>query len=241
MSKSGYSLRETIESQITRANELYSELESEVKKDLLNSRVSPRTSEITEEIIVKLRICLDKGINQYRELKKQPTSRNLYFPISFDEEKFKNKLTSSGLHNLNKTDPDLYALLHNVQPFIAKEYEILIEIDEQGSKKKHRELSFQEKEVVGERITFSKNSGNGSISWNPAGVRFGQGVSMLGVPVDPNTQLPQNIPSKHSLTKERLISVKFQGKNVDVLQFCKQSINAVQKIVNQIILLSEKA
>jgi hypothetical protein len=37
MNEQGLSLRETLESQITRANELYSELESEVKKDIINS------------------------------------------------------------------------------------------------------------------------------------------------------------------------------------------------------------
>ena len=98
-------------------------------------------------------------------------------------------MISSGLNNLDKTDPKLYALLYNAQPFVSKENEILSEIDEHGSKKKHRELSFQEKEIVGERITFSINSG-GSVSWDPSCVKFGRGVSINGVPINPNTQLP---------------------------------------------------
>ena len=136
-------------------------------------------------------------------------------------------------------DPKLYALLYNAQPFVSKENEILSEIDEHGSKKKHRELSFQEKEIVGERITFSINSG-GSVSWDPSCVKFGRGVSINGVPINPNTQLPYYKPSTHTLKKERLISVKFHDKNIDVLQFCRQSIDTVQTIANQIVSLSEE-
>lgn len=239
MGKGVFSLRETIESQINRANELYSELEREVNIDISNFRVSVRTSELTEEILVKLSVCLDKGINQYWQLKNQPINKNLRFPISYDERSLKNKLTTYGLNNLDKTDPKLYALLYNAQPFVSKEYEILSEIDEQGSKKKHRELSFQEKEVVGERITFSSNSG-GCVSWDPSYVKFGPGVSINGVPINPDTQLPQYKPHTHTLKKERLISVKFHGKNINVLQFCRQSIDAVQTITNQIVSLSEE-
>jgi hypothetical protein len=239
MNKPGYSVREILESQIKRANELYSELESEVKKDILNSRVSPRTLEITEDILTKLSNCLDKGINQYRQSKNQQTSKNLYFPICHDERDFKNKLTSYGLNNLEKTDPKLLALLHNAQQFISKESAILIELHEHGSKEKHRALSLQEKEIVGERITISNNSGH-AVGWDSFSVKFGAGVKILGVPVDPKTQLPHYVPPTHSLKKERFISVKFQGKNIEVLQFCRQSINEVQKITNQIILLSEE-
>ena len=238
MNEQGLSLRETLESQITRANELYSELESEVKKDIINSRVSPRTSEITEDILTKLSNCLDKGINQYRQSKNQSISTSLYFPICDDEKEFKETLKRYKLNDIAEKDPKLLALLRNVQPFNSKEYVILSEIHERGSREKHRTLSLQEKETVGERITLSNNSGN-AVSWNSSCVKFGAGVGILGVPVDPKTQLPHYVPPTHSLKKERFISVKFQGKNLDVLQFCRQSINEVQKITNQIILLSE--
>jgi hypothetical protein len=242
MNEPGHSIREILESQIARANEHYSELESEVKKDIGNTRVSLRTSEITEDISVKLRICLDKGINQYQKLKKQPINKLLAFPICRDEKDFQNKLITYGLSNLEKTDSKLFTLLHNAQPFISKEFAELIELDEQGSKRKHRDLSLQEKEIVGEKNTFSNNSGCG-ISWQKSAscsVTFNSGVSLLGVPINPITQLPAFVPSTHSLIKERFISVKFQDKNIDVLQFCKRSINEVQKIINQIIELSEE-
>jgi hypothetical protein len=246
MNEPGHSTREILESQIARANELYSELESEVKKDIGNSRVSSRTLEITEEILVKLRICLDKGINQYQKLKGQSNNKHLAFPICRDEKDFQNKLNTYGLSNLEKTDSKLFTLLHNAQPFVSKEYAELIELDEQGSKGKHRDLSLQEKEIVGERTTFSNNSGN-SVRWVSSAsstVKFNLGpnteVKILGVPVNPISQLPAYVPSTHSLIKERIISVKFQGKNIDVLLFCSQSIKEVQKIANQVITLSEE-
>jgi hypothetical protein len=242
MNEPGHSIREILESQISRANELYSELESEVKKDIGNSRVSLRTSEITEEISVKLRICLDKGINQYRNLKKQPINKMLAFPICRDEKKFQDTLNTYGLSDIEKTDPNLFALLHDVQPFVSNEFAELTELDEQGSKRKHRDLSLQEKEIVGERKTFSNNSGY-AVSWQNSAscsVTFGPGVSILGVQINPKTQNPDIVPSTHSLKIEHMVSVKFHGNNVDVLQFCRRSINKVQKITYQIIKMSEE-
>ena len=241
MNEPGHSIREVLESQIARADELYSELEIEVKKDLGNSRVSLRTAEITEEILVKLRICLDKGINQYQYLRTKSVNKNLSFPICHNSKHFEDKLITYGLKNLDKTDSKLFSLLYNVQPFVSKDYAEIIELDEQGSKGKHRDLSLQEKKIVAERTTISHNSGSW-VSWLSSGsshVTFGSGVSILGVPINPNSQLPDNLPPTHSLVKEKFISVKFQGKDLDVLQFCRKSIDEVKKIANQIILLGE--
>lgn len=50
----------------------------------------------------------------------------------------------------------------------------------------------------------------GSVSWNPSAVKFGSGVSIGGVPVNPNTQMPIPHPSQ-KVEIITWIDFKFQG------------------------------
>lgn len=227
-------ITETLSSQIKRARELYAELEDEIRKDLRQSKVSSRTSEITEDILTKLRNCLDKGINQYWEAKGNPSSKHLYFPICQDKNQFADRLNEYGLGGIQNTDPQLYALLLSVQPFTSTMYAILNEVNELGSKQKHHSLTVQEKQVVDERTTVSNQNG-AVVNWSSKYVRFETDASVLGVPINLQTQMPSYIPTGYSLKTEKFISICFSGRNTDVLQFCKQAIDVTESITNQLI------
>jgi len=74
--------------------------------------------------------------------------------------------------------------------------------------------------------------GGGRVSWNPAGVKFGSGVSIGGVPVNPTTQMPVPHPSQ---TVERIIWVDFRFKGIDVsaIELLSSSVTGVKKIIAQ--------
>ncbi len=230
------SLREIVSSQISRARELQKELEQEVKSDIKNRQVSYKTLEITEDLLTKLRNCLDKLINQYWESKTGSKSTKMYFPIATDQKDLNEKLARYGLKDLSTSDSNLFQVISAVQPYTSQDYVELIELHMYGSQEKHRNLSIQEKQVVAERINFSTQSG--SVNWNPSAVKFGSGVHVLGVPINPITQLPAYTPSTHELKKENFIAIKFQGKNIDVLNFCRSVTDIVEKISGQIINLT---
>ena len=225
--------QDILKSQISRSKELYSELKSEVEKDINNSNVSLRTLEITEDILTKLRNCLDKAVNLLQESKGLPQSKYLNFPICSQLQDFENKINSSPLKELILQIPKLETLLRKSQPFQSNANLIFIELHKAGSQDKHHTLLFQEKEIVGERISFLGLYGN--VSWNPQAVKFGSGVSMNGVPINPQTQMPAYVPETHTISKIKLISIKFQGKDQDVLIFCDEVIKKVESIVNDFI------
>jgi hypothetical protein len=66
------------------------------------------------------------------------------------------------------------------------------------------------------------------VSWGP-GVKFGPGVSVLGVPIDPCTQLP--VTNTHVKTEIIIwIDFKFKENGLSVLPFIEKSITQVEAI-----------
>ena len=81
------------------------------------------------------------------------------------------------------------------------------------------------------RVTVSR--GDGSVSWG-SGVTFGRGVSVMGVPIDPATQMP--VPNNIVETKvENWISFLFEGSDINVLWLCKKSVKDGEEIVKKIL------
>ena len=77
------------------------------------------------------------------------------------------------------------------------------------------------------------SGGGGSVSWTP-GVTFSGNVAVMGVPIDPRTQLP--VPN--NLVKTQVIVwVDFRFKELDlpVLSFTEQSIKQVGKLFQQLL------
>lgn len=64
-------------------------------------------------------------------------------------------------------------------------------------------------------------------------MRFGNGVAINGVPINPDTQLPAYVPQGYILRKIRVVGIMEDGN--DVLQMCKESINSVEDICNKLI------
>jgi hypothetical protein len=71
------------------------------------------------------------------------------------------------------------------------------------------------------------------VSWNPNGVFFGSGVSVMGVPINPATQLP--VTNQTTTTKIiTWVDFKFEDSDISALILLKQSLRGTQEIFNSI-------
>ena len=72
----------------------------------------------------------------------------------------------------------------------------------------------------------------GSVSWGP-GVTFGGGVSVMGVAIDPRTQLP--IPNSQVKTQiTTWVDFKFKENGLSAMPFVEESIKQVQRIFDDL-------
>ncbi|VVB75123.1 Uncharacterised protein [uncultured archaeon] len=228
-------LKKTAESQISRAKELFKELTAQLEQDINKGNISTRASELTEETLIKAGVCLDKCINLYSEAKGFPESTSLYFPIAKDKPSFDEKTNKPEIKKLITANQKVYDILLTHQPFIDTKNSVLSEIQKEN-REKHRKLTLQDIKVVDERISF--NGPGGGVTWSRTGVRFGNGVSINGVPINPATQLPAFTPPTHKLTINKIVTINFQGTNVDVIKVCKEAIDKVEAVTKDFITLS---
>jgi len=125
---------------------------------------------------------------------------------------------------------DLKVVIKKWQPFQNNQW---IEwFNTLNNKSKHITLIPQKrKEDV--RVTVSSPNNGDSVSWG-SGVTFGGGVSVMGVPIDPQTQMPV---SNNLVKTEKTIwvSFEFEHKNlpnrISSLPFLKKCF---EKIINMI-------
>ena len=96
----------------------------------------------------------------------------------------------------------LWALLESVQPY-QPGFNWLSQFNKLNNENKHGNLVEQTRKET-HRVDV-KTQGGGGVSWNPANVRFGPGVFIGGVPINPATQMP--VPIQVKLCKERSGSI----------------------------------
>lgn len=152
-----------------------------------------------------------------------------YFPILSSREVFETKV-EQWFPALRATAPSLWEYLESLQPYhdLFKWLGILAEATNQN---KHDKLVPQtrfETEQVQVRM-----AAGGSVTWNPRGVRFGAGVSIGGVPVDPKTQLPVPHPSQ-KVERVLWVDFLFEGLNISALGLVKTSLKGITDIVGEI-------
>src|SRR5664280_37613 len=126
-----------------------------------------------------------------------------YFPILPTRQAFEQKV-SSWFAGLATACPDLWAYLESEQPY-HQGCEWLGDFNRVNSENKHGEL-LEQTRVESERVRVS-GPGDGETSWDPRAVKFGAGVFIGGVPIDPRTQLPVPHPAPRV---DRIVWVDFQ-------------------------------
>lgn len=224
-----------IQSQIDRANELLQELEKACNNDLQAKNVSGKTKNLSQEILLKIKHLLDQSFYKFFEKHYLPSlskpdkdTARIYFPVIPKKEDFKSVLGRAKMSDLETRHHDFYAFIESIQPYNQgcawiKDLASL-------ASEKHTRLTPQTK-IETRRVTVS--SGNGSVSWG-SGVTFGNGVSVMGVPINPITQMP--VQNNIAETKvENWVSFLFEGTDVNVLFLCKKSVEEGEKIVKKIL------
>ena len=131
---------------------------------------------------------------------------------------------------MDTTVPDLWNYLESIQAY-NQGFAWLRAFNAINNENKHGDLVAQTRTET-ERVNVS-TSGGGSVSWTPQNVRFGSGVYIGGVPVDPRTQMPVPHPSQKV---ERIVWVdfRFQGQNVSALGLLKEAFSGVGKIAQSV-------
>jgi len=146
----------------------------------------------------------------------------LYFPIRKSRQEF-DQAVNKYFPNLQKKRTLVYDFLESLQPYNDP---WIGEFNQLNNENKHQDLVEQIR-TESRHVTVSRPD-SGSVSWGP-GVTFGRGVSVMGVPIDPKTQLP--IPNTSVKTEiVTWVDFRFRENSKSVLPFVEGSINSVEKI-----------
>jgi hypothetical protein len=174
-----------------------------------------------------LRSCLDYLAHEIFEVhcSAEQTSSRLYFPIRSSQAEFQQAIARD-YPGINSKCPALVAYLETLQPFNAP---WLGAFNRLNNLNKHQDLTEQ---VRTETKSVTVSSGGGSVSWGP-GVTFGSGVSVMGVPIDPRTQLP--VPNNRvQTTITTWVDFKFTEINESAYPFIENSVRTVEGICQEI-------
>lgn len=150
----------------------------------------------------------------------------LYFPIRGTQPDFEAMMKKS-YPDLDTNRPEIYAILEETQPYKKDENKWLSHFNKLNNEHKHDRLVPQITTET-KRVNV-ETKGGGSVSWNPSGVRFGAGVRIGGVPVDPNTQMP--VPSStQTVTIQTWVDFQFEDIGVSAIWLSNESLKQVRSI-----------
>lgn len=221
-----------IESMMPRAENLLVELSSVYIRDLSAQKVSLEALNITHEIIEKCSNALDQGMTAVFEsyvkdkLSARP-KRGGYFPTAADEGSYRSAMGQWGIVQPELLIPDLDAKLRSLQPFTNAANAIYARIRSLANQK-HTKLVPQTRHE-NKRVNISSTGGGGSVSWGE-GVQFGQGVSLMGVPIDPHTQMPVHTRGINA-TIQTWVSFHLESGDGEARDFCSRAIAATRRAI----------
>lgn len=220
---------------LDRADELLAEMGREYDQSLKSRLVSPRAVHFTHEVCERLRSVLDRLARLYWDRNISPSLADddkskaaVYFPVTGDMHAFNSVMGRWRWKDTKGQHCALNQFLLDVQPFSKQENDWLRILNELAIASKHIDLVPQT--MIEERRVTVSGSG-GSVSWG-AGVTFGNGVSIMGAPVNPSTQ---RIVPTAGLTEKIEVWVSFliQGHNVNAFGFCRDVCKNVRDIAER--------
>jgi hypothetical protein len=155
-------------------------------------------------------------------------SARFYFPILPDANQYQNQM-NNWFPGLRAACVDLWNYLESVQPYHASSA-WLGKFNRVNNENKHESLVEQTRtETQRVNVWFA----GGSVNWDPSAVRFGPGVFIGGVPVNPSTQMPVPHPSQ-KVEKIIWVDFKFDGIDESAIALLQNSLEGVKKIVDNV-------
>lgn len=213
----------SIEALLRKAKADFGDLRAAYDSSLHEKQVREDLKVAIKNIFENLRSCLDYLAHDIFDTHCGSARKpdRLYFPIRSTAGEF-NQAIAKDYPDLQSASKAVFDILGAVQPYRDP---WLGQFNKLNNHNKHQDLVEQTR-TEARQVTVSR--GGGSVSWGP-GVTFGSGVSVVGVPIDPRTQMP--VPNTVAKT-EVVIWVDFRFKEIDqsVLAFVEVSLRNVERV-----------
>ncbi len=157
----------------------------------------------------------------------KPNAR-FYFPVLPSLIQYQSQM-DNWFPGLRTACLDLWNYLESVQPYHSTST-WLEKFNRLNNENKHDNLVEQTR-TEARRVNVA--SGGVNVNWDPDAVKFGQGVFIGGVPINPSTQMPVPHPSQ---TVERVIWVdfKFNGIDESAIALLQGSLKGILKIADDV-------
>jgi len=218
---------------LDRGDELVSDLLKEYEECLKKEIITPRAEQLTHEVAQTLRSGLDRTARLYWE---QEVKQNLspvdqerakiYFPIAKDEHSFDSILGRWMWRADRQNHASFCAALRGYQPYSSPDNAWLTILDDISTAGKHINLLPQKRS---EEVISTVTRGNAGVRWN-SGVRFSGGISIMGAPIDPETQRIKPTPGVSQKTEKWVLFI-IEKHNVNAASFSRDSATKCRAIV----------
>lgn len=211
---------------MTRTKSSFENLKAEYIKSLDQKEISEELKVDVKNIFENLKSCLDYVAHDiFENCEARGKLGKFYFPIRHSQIEFDHAIKKD-FPNLLKKKPAIYKILKDVQPFRC---DWISKFNKLNNNNKHQDLVEQTK-TKSSQVTVS--SDQGSVSWG-SGVTFGSGVTLMGVPIDPRTQMP--VPNNQVKTDVTIwVDFKFKENGESVLPFIKLSIRNIEQVLSDL-------
>jgi hypothetical protein len=197
------------------------------ERDLAAKEVADDTLYAIRNIVQDCQSALDWTANAVK--KKYGTGKwSPYFPLVHDPAEFPAALEKQ-IKGLAKKKPEIAAAFERHQPYHSDKIELGY-LHALSRVEKHQDFTPQTRT---EQRMRSAQRGPMVVGWNPAIARMGPGAQILGVPVDPRTQLP--IPNPHFVVTETVyVDWQFNEPPVSVLPTLERLVKLVRAAVRDV-------
>ncbi len=211
----------------------YAELFSSYNESLFKKSTDPKLSLKVKNYLENAKSTLDYLAHEIGDKTGVPKDQKIYFPIieqNKNIDSFKGAVERN-LPALEKKRKDVYDLLESLQPY-QKNNEWLGDLANIVNVHKHNLLIPQRKTET-QRIT-SKHVDGRSVSWDPSGVIFNNGVYINDAPINPASQMPIETPET-TITREIWVDFVFDDdKKISVIGLIKNIKEKLPEIVEKI-------
>ena len=220
-----------IEALFLRAKKQLADITEEYKNSLANQNISDLLKVDIKNFCENLRSVLDYLSHEIHELYCFSSSNSrFYFPILPDNSQFTSCM-NQWFPSLSTNNVAIYSFLESIQPY-QPNYKWLGDFNKVNNENKHGSLVQQTREET-IKITAKSTLSGGSVTWIPKSVKFGSGVYINGVLVNPVTQMP--IPSQtQTLTKTIWVDFIFDGINQSALNLLNDSFAGISNIYKKL-------
>jgi hypothetical protein len=234
-------MREMVESQFRRAEELLSELEVEYSHSLTDKKVSFRAKSLTQEYIVILNTILDQVMHEYFEIKIAPLlslsereKAKIYFPVAKSKHALVSILGQGKMTKLPVLDPTVFLFIESCQPYSDSSNNWLLDLHKYTNER-HVQLTPQRKK---EETKINIHSKEGSRIELSNTIVEGGAISLDGKKIyralasTPESNYIVCDPDLE-VTTEIWVNFYFEGTDIEVLKFCKDCLPKSKAIVEK--------